>query len=598
VTEPQPGEGWIQPDLEIALENMRTLAEEAVRKERTADLRSTQRGKYIEQVLQRVNCPVYHYISIQARGRQVADVLVENQERTIDLLVLPLERFAKMALDAIRSRVLEDSAPTLKPLHQYEDGEVAAIEAMQQLPLVVQKLSVARALDMIEHGLDTPLPDLPERGNGLVSLAEASRKVVESTAGSAAAVQQSVSEPSTSVPPPRAPITEELEGARVEKGSSAKAKTPQTPEQDHPEPGRKTAAVVSRDSPQEKESAASEAAVEPGSSEQGFALSTEISEEGRDVLRMLGEGSFSATDVVRAILDQGLWMAMAAGSRKRVAYAQLAILEKRGLVEKRPVELNVDNKVRSGFPKELVTLTRDGQATYRQMFNAEPVDRQGPFIAKYKTYEAGVLIRIVRKILEDWNERKERHWWETRHWTYEVIDAVWEPEEAFSRISGSRRVYTCADGSSRAYPDLIVQMTPRAGKPVVVVVEVERGLYNRPDLEAKWDRAMQCYPPLPLYVVAPQNKTRDVLKSAWMTVLKRHRERYGFSHECFAAFYTPTELLKLGMWSPDQLEGLKFRQAAHKRGELEIPEREQKERVPFFWKEKATGKGEQLELDV
>jgi len=591
VTEPQPGEGWIQPDLEIALENMRTLAEEAVRKERTADLRSTQRGKYIEQVLQRVNCPVYHYISIQARGRQVADVLVENQERTIDLLVLPLERFAKMALDAIRSRVLEDSAPTLKPLHQYEDGEVAAIEAMQQLPRVVRELSVARALDMIEHGSDAPLPDLPEQGDGLMSLVEASRKVIESTIGSAVAARQAASEPS-------ALVTGEPENARAEKGASAKVKTPRTPEQDDPRTVETTAKTASPDPPEEKESAPCDAVVEPGSSGPSSFLSTELSEEGVDVLRMLGEGSFSATDVVRAILDQDLWMAMAADSRKRVAYAQLAILEKCGLVEKRPVELNVDNKVRSGFPKELVILTRDGRAAYRQMFGAEPVDRLGPFIAKYKTYEAGVLIRIVRKILEDWNEREERHWWETRHWTYEVIDAVWEPEEAFFRISGSRRVYPSADGSSRAYPDLIVQMTPHAGKPVVVVVEVERGLYSRPDLEAKWDRAMQCYPPLPLYVVAPQNKTRNALKSAWMTVLKRHRDRRGFSHECFAAFYTPTELLKLGMWSPDQLEGLKFRQAAHKRGEFEISEREQKERVPFFWKEKATGKGEQLELDV
>jgi len=241
-----------------------------------------------------------------------------------------------------------------------------------------------------------------------------------------------------------------------------------------------------------------------------------------------------------------------------------------------------------------VSLTEKGIAVYRGLCGKAPIDHLTPFVDRYKTVEAGVLVRLTRELIEGWNGRDDRRW------TYDVIDAVWEPDESFGRIPGAQRSYSTPDGKRRALPDLIVELAPDSGKSQVAVVEVERGGYDTAGLWDKWERAALCYPPMTIYVVAPKARVRTKLYNEWKRVVRRAADRYGLPHGADAAFYTLAEVDEFGLLSARQFTSLGYLRGdlrKKQRGGEELTEEEKRIlRMPRFWNQKRTPRGEQLGL--
>jgi hypothetical protein len=270
---------------------------------------------------------------------------------------------------------------------------------------------------------------------------------------------------------------------------------------------------------------------------------------------------------------------MSAESRRSRMYEYLDALKALGWVEQRPLKLRISNRFRKGIGSRVDVLTEEGKTVYRELFGTDPVDQITPFVAKYKTIEAGVLIQVTKQLIEGWSQQANNRW------TCEVIDAVWDEDEALACIPGARRSYnyTHRDGTVvRAMPDLIVRMHPQHGKPLLAVIEVERGEYKAADLWDKWERAMRCYPPMMLYVVAPNQRVRKRLFSAWLERVRVVKQRYGLPYGANAAFYTLDVLKDAGLLSAEQLIGLTHRQKEVREKGEELPP-EAAVKLPKYW---------------
>ena len=83
-------------DIELGL--LRTRVEATARWAREAQIKAKERGQLLERLLKTVNGPAYHYISIQLAPRQeVADILVDNESRILDLFLAPPSQWADLA---------------------------------------------------------------------------------------------------------------------------------------------------------------------------------------------------------------------------------------------------------------------------------------------------------------------------------------------------------------------------------------------------------------------------------------------------------------------------------------------------------------------
>jgi hypothetical protein len=298
------------------------------------------------------------------------------------------------------------------------------------------------------------------------------------------------------------------------------------------------------------------------------------------ILELLGRsGEFLVPRLVALAVDLPWAQTLAESSRRTKVYEHLATLETTALIKMHSLKLRISGRTRQGIGNRVIALTDAGRVMYREHFGSEALDLLTPFTGKYKTVEAGVFIQRVREIIESWNGRSDRRW------DVQVIDAVWEPGEAFEHIPGAKRSYHAVDGSTYALPDLIVEMRHVGSrKPTLAVVEVELGAYKLPDLQAKWERAMRCYPPMQVYVVAPNNRVRDRLLGEWRRTVDLVKARYGLPHGANAAFYTPDELITAGLLSARQLTSLTYRQkTANEKGEKLQPE--DAVRLPKYWNE-------------
>jgi len=314
------------------------------------------------------------------------------------------------------------------------------------------------------------------------------------------------------------------------------------------------------------------------------ASSAEPGDEELSVLRLIGEtGEFLATKLVEMAAGLPWARNLAESSRATYLYSILSRLEELGWLETESIDLKLSNRARKGLSRRAVRLTEAGKQEYRKRFGDDPVDLYTPFVGKYKTVEAGLFIRLVRDLILAWNEVPESTW------RYEVIDAVWEPDEAFARIPGAKRSYPAPDGSTYALPDLIVMMIPRVGggTPPVAVVEVELGGYKLDALREKWQRALLCYPPMPLYVVAPNNKVRGHLFGEYRRVVERVKVTHGLPHGARGIFYTPDEIMDSGLLSPRQLTSLTYR--------LKQDPESVEVKLPKFWFENKQKRKEEVE---
>lgn len=285
------------------------------------------------------------------------------------------------------------------------------------------------------------------------------------------------------------------------------------------------------------------------------------------LLHLLGQsGEFLIARIIDLARSLPWAQEMSASSVRSRVYEHLNALQARGWLEQRDFDLRISNAFRGGIGRSLVVLTDAGRAAFQQHFGAAPVDELTPFVAKYKTVEAGLLIRLTQQIIEGWNSRPDRRWDVT------ALDAVWSDDEALARIPGAQRAYPSLKNTERALPDLILRMTPAGGgEPTLAVVEMERGLYKLPDLRAKWARAMRCYPPRMIYVVAPNTKTCKFLYQEWIEQVRLLRRRGELAHDVSAAFYTLDDLNEIGLLDAAQLVELDRRNRAHPEQVVRLP---------------------------
>ena len=83
-------------DIDVTL--LRTRLEATARRERDAQIKAKRRGLLLEKLLKTVNGPAYHYMSVQLQpGQEVADILVNNEVRILDLFLAPLGELAGRA---------------------------------------------------------------------------------------------------------------------------------------------------------------------------------------------------------------------------------------------------------------------------------------------------------------------------------------------------------------------------------------------------------------------------------------------------------------------------------------------------------------------
>jgi hypothetical protein len=574
-------------DIDVAL--LRTRVEAAALQVREAELKAAKRGRLLERILQLVNGATYHYISIQlAPGQEVADVLADNPERVMDFFVAPLDRLARMATDPDHPDELCLVAPSLDAARKVHAQEMPGKEGLGQLPPALRDAALARAKDVVEHGSNAPLPELPDR-RGPVSLLREETGPPEEPSTTASLTQQTRAGEEGTDPASR--LFRPGPAERTAAGPATLPTPPAKTEGATPAPARDETRAPA-------EGASTQPEAEIGSPRPQSAqaqVSEPLGKEQRDVIKMMGAGKFLAPAIVEEITH--VWTDLAPDTCRSTVYRSLSTLRKAGLVEKKKIDLRVSTELLQGVGKETISLTESGVAVYRDLFGSEPVDGLGTFEAKYKTVEAGIFIRLTQRVIEGWNTRPDRRW------TCEVIDAVWEPDRAFEHIPGAQRRYTSPDGEHHAYPDLIVQMHPASGKPLLALVEVERGKYlesSTAAMEAKWERIVHAYPPLPIYVIGPNKATVGTKESGmfgtWLRVVRRIKARYGLPHEVNAVFYTISELERMGLYSPAQL----VRQTYRNKEAKQKGDEESIVRLPRYWcepKSKKRARGAQLEFE-
>lgn len=323
--------------------------------------------------------------------------------------------------------------------------------------------------------------------------------------------------------------------------------------------------------------------VSPGAGSKEAVTVTDTPLEGLEleVLRIIGEGEFLSSQALSIFRKLPSVRRLAPESQATYFSDALTSLAVRGLVVTETYDLGLSNEMRKRCPSgRAFHLTEIGQDVYRQHFEAEPQDRYMPFVNKYKTVAAGLFIRLVKEIIEELNDLPI----EEQTTSYRVIDTVWDGDdpEVMATIPGAKKSYPAPDKSTWANPDLIVMMTPRlGGEPVTAVIEVERAEYKPADLRRKWDRAVLCYPPMPIYVIAPNGRTRGKLHAEFRRAIERAKGRWGLPHPVRVASYVPDEIVTSGLMTPRQI-GKLLRQVKRN------PDVAKEIALPMYWGEKAT----------
>jgi hypothetical protein len=306
---------------------------------------------------------------------------------------------------------------------------------------------------------------------------------------------------------------------------------------------------------------------------------SDMSDGSREIVELVGAGEILAHQIVEQLVAAREATADDSGRR---LYERIDALESAGLIEKHKIELSIAKHLYKGIGQVMIGLTDAGKACYRDLSEAEPVDGIRLFECKYKTLEAGLLIRIARKVLENWNER------EGNQWTCDVVDTIWDSDEALALVPGAKRAYSTPDGSRKSLPDLVLQMHPAAGgTSQLVIVEVERGGYTTAELRDKWQRAILSYPPAMIYVVTSNKKAIGRLYTEWRTVVNRMVKRRELPHKVCAAFYTLHDLDEFGPLSCSQFVSLMYASQRNEErkeaGEKLSKEEERLFRLPRFW---------------
>lgn len=251
------------------------------------------------------------------------------------------------------------------------------------------------------------------------------------------------------------------------------------------------------------------------------------------------------------------------GIHRQRVYEVATQLQKIGLLESAEVEIPLSRAVRqAGIAGRVrvIRLSDAGKEVYRRTFGGEPVDTWGDLVAKYKSLEAAFFVRGVAELISGLNALEERVF------DFTVVDPAVATDEEIASIGG-RREYS--DGNEVVRPDLLVLMRPRkGGAEVLAAVEVEFGNYSADRLRDKWRRALLCYPPVPLYVVAPNTIVRDRLFREMEGVRKQMLSAgHVFTYWTRYVFYTADEIARIGLLSPGQIIRL---EAMRKAGEPEI----------------------------
>jgi hypothetical protein len=549
------------PSDDIRLELLRTRLKSMALGQRASDERAARRGRFIEKLLRMANGPVYFYLKIQLQeGEELADLVTANEDEFIlDYFLVDLDRLAEATMLPECQDALQDMSPNWRIM------------------------ALARAADLQQHGARAPMPD-PEGQSDAESLPPAPGEAEAERQGKDRTVN-APEQPATPAPAGRqASEGSETDPGRQAAGPAERAQAALT----------SAAQTTAQGSVQAETTAGRQdaaAATQAGASPPPVAtVRTSLDEEAGEVLLAIGRGAYLTPPIFESAAE-ALGLALDDSGRKRL-YKSLDDLVEAGLVRKEGLDLSIASYLLKRTGSLVVSLTEKGIAVYRDLCGKAPIDRVTPFVDKYKTAEAGVLVRLTRELIEGWNGRDDRRW------TYDVVDAVWEPDEGFGRIPGAQRSYSTPDGKKGALPDLIVELVPDSGKSQVAVVEVERGGYDTADLWDKWERAALCYPPMTIYVVAPKARVRNKLYHEWKTVVRRVAERYGLPHGADAAFYTLAEVDEFGLLSARQFTSL-----GYLRGDLRKKQRDGEElteeekrilRMPRFWNQKGTPQGEQL----
>jgi len=255
-------------------------------------------------------------------------------------------------------------------------------------------------------------------------------------------------------------------------------------------------------------------------------------------------------------------------TRERYRRDALQHLVEVGLVERHVVDLQVPNNVWGAVGVGwAIQLTELGARRYTARAGQPPSDRPVRFKAHYKTIEAGALILIAKRLIASANTE------DPRRWVAEVVDAVTASDEELARIGA-----TCsyANGSARAFPDLLVKLTPaKGGVSHLAAVEVEIGKYKLPDLRAKLERNVLCYPPMPIYYIVPKEEiARDMAsfkgggkgKSEVQSAIDRVAATAGLPNGCQVIVYTLAQLASIGLRTPRELERFKLFESQERNG--------------------------------
>jgi hypothetical protein len=610
----------VVPADDIKLELLRTRMKDVALQGRRSDQRSVARGHFIEKLLERCSGEVYWKLRAQLKeDEEVADIVTAvADEFILNWFIVPLDRFARVA-----------TVPECQ-------------DALKKVSPIWRVMGIARAVELARCKEDTPPPDsdaqidIDDLFSAVVSLradlqkGEGGLQSVGNLHAAAVALEvelqaqgratQSMGDVLEAIDALRA----ELQGRTGSREKKKRATLPSPQARTEPKsglvqasgPGERashTGDVIPQTpelASEAEESSPAKTKTPAKGASQAKATSVVVAEPGADatidgsfdreqkeLIVAIGSGKYLTPPIFEKVA--GILGITLNKSTRGKLYKKLGGLVSAGLIRKEDLNLNIAPQLRQRTGDLAVSLTEAGVTVYRDLCRKEPVDLLSQIEGKYKSAAAGVMIRLTRELIEEWNSRKDSRW------TYEVIDAVWEPDDAFQRIPGAQRSYTTADGQRRALPDLIVQRTPvSGGKPQVAVVEVERGLYKTADLHDKWERAMLCYPPMMVYVVAPSDTKKTRIRSkmveAWKRVAARTAKRYGLPHGADAAFYTLADLAEFGLLSARHFVsvGYLIERAVEKRdrkGKLTAEERRAL-RMPRFWNQEKTAGGEQLEL--
>lgn len=263
----------------------------------------------------------------------------------------------------------------------------------------------------------------------------------------------------------------------------------------------------------------------------------DVSENELAVLQLLGQsGEFLDERIVDLVRVQPWATELDDWAIRVQTRDHLNALQGRGWLEQRNIHLPLPSTFYNELGKKLVALTDAGRAAFQQHFGAAPVDGLAAFIAKYKTVEDGLLIRLAHQLIDEWNGRPDRHWDVT------ALDAAEADADALARIA-------YPPSAEYDQPDLILHMTPvRGGEPVLAVVKVDCGLYRRFDLPTRWDRSIHM-----VYCVVPDLKNCRTLFREWVNQINLLKQRGEPAHDVNATFYTLDVLREIGPLSARQL---------------------------------------------